>query len=155
MAFLTPAEREGASELFLYSIRRLLHLDELGIELASVEGEDWRKGEAVVVPGVSVCHEPPSRDKALRLNRSVLAGHTHRQSIRNVTTFDEYDYPVVRTIVEVGCLADTSEGQGYSDRPDWQAGFATVAIHDDGSHSFDLATWRDGSLTWRGDRWGG
>jgi hypothetical protein len=156
MAFIGPAAREGhEDEPHLYSVRRLLHLDELGIELVGVEGDDWRDGEVMLAPGLSVRHEPPSQVKTVRLSRSVLAGHTHRQAIRNVTTFGADDEPVVRTVVEVGCLALTRDGLGYTEHPDWQAGFATVAIGADGSHHFDLAAWRDGALTWRGDRWGG
>ena len=154
MAFITPAAIPGEElEPHLYSIKRLLHLDALGIELSGVEGEDWRYGEVSLGPSVVVRHEPPSQLKATRLNRSVLAGHTHRQSIRKWTTYDESFNPRVHTLVEVGCLARTREGLGYAPDADWQAGFATVTIHPDGAASYDLATWRDGVLTWRGDRW--
>lgn len=155
LAFIRPADRGDTVETHLYSVRRMLHLDALGIELAGVEGDDWRYGEALLAPGLVVRHEPPSAAKAARLNRSVMAGHTHRQSIRCMTSFDENDEPVVRTIVEVGCLARTREGLGYTERPDWQAGFATAAIDADGTVHFDLASWRGGVLTWRGERWHG
>lgn len=155
LAFIGPADRPGeAPEPHLYSVRRLLHLDALGIELAGLEGEDWRYGEAQVAPGVVVRHEPPSQVKTARLNRSVLAGHTHRQAVRSVTTFGADDEPIVRTVVEVGCMCRTREGLGYTERPDWQAGWATVTCYPDGTHHFDLATWRAGVLTWRGERWG-
>lgn len=155
MAFVGPAAHPDLpAEPHLYSVRRLLHLDALGIELAGCEGEDWRYGEVRLATGVVVRHEPPSQVKAARLNRSVMAGHTHRQAMRSVTAFDENDDPVVRTVVEVGCMARTREGLGYTEHPDWQAGFATVAIYPDGTHHFDLATWRNGALTWRGERWG-
>lgn len=153
MAFVGPAEHPSLpAEPHLYSVRRLLHLDALGIELAGREGEDWRYGEVYLAPGVVVRHEPPSQVKTARLNRSVLAGHTHRQAMRSVTVFDD-DEPVVRTVVEVGCMCRTREGLGYTERPDWQAGFATVACYPDGTAHFDLATWRGGALTWRGQRW--
>lgn len=156
MAFIAPAARPGEpEEPHLYSIRRLLHLDSLGVELIGTEGEDWRYAEAVIAPGLVVRHEPPSVAKMLRLNRSVMAGHTHRQSVRCVTMFDEQDSPVVRSVVEVGCMTRTREGLGYTDHPDWAAGFGTAAIYPDGTIHFDLATWRNGALTWRGERWGG
>lgn len=154
MGMVRPAQRNGAEpEHHVLSLRRLLHLDELGVELCGIEGEDWRFGEVVLAPGLVVRHEPPSEKKASRLNRSVLAGHTHRQSVRMVTTKTELDETVIRTIVETGCLCRTEEGLGYAADADWQAGFATVAIHEDGSHHFDLATWRGDALTWRGERW--
>jgi hypothetical protein len=153
MAFLRPADRDGEREHHLYSIRRLLHLDELGIELVGQEGEDWRYGEASIVPGLVVRHEAPNEKNTLRLNRSIVAGHTHRQSIRSVTMRNEANEEVVRDVVETGCLCRTSEGLGYTPDPDWQAGFATIAIRPDGSHHIELATWRNGVLTWRGERW--
>lgn len=152
MAFVRPAPRGPDDELHLYSVRRLLHLDALGYELAGVEGDDWRFGEHVLAPSLAVRHEPPSAQKAARLNRSVMAGHTHRQGIRHVTGYEGGE-PVVRTIVEVGCLALTRGGLGYAPDPDWQPGFATVQVAADGSHSFDLAAWRGGVLSWRGERW--
>lgn len=154
MAYLAPALKPGEHrEDHLYSVRRLLHLRELNIELAGVEGEDWRYGEVVLAPGIVVRHEPPNVLKSARLNRTVLAGHTHRQGIRQWTTYDEADNPVVRQVVEVGCTARTREGLGYAEHPDWQAGFATVTLHPDGAHQVELAEWRNGVLTWRGERW--
>lgn len=153
LAFVAPAAGDGEPhEPHLYSIRRLLHLDRLGVALAGVEGEDWRHGEHVLAPGVVVRHEPPSMAKALRLQRTVLAGHTHGQGLKYTTAFDG-DRPAVRAVIEVGTMADPRGGLGYADLPDWQQGFATVAFDGDGTHHVDLATWRDGVLTWRGERW--
>lgn len=153
MAFVRPADRAGEQpEHHLYSVRRLLHLEQLAIELVGEEGEDWEFGEVDVAPGLAVRHKPPSQQLMARLNRSVFAGHTHRQAIRAVTTFDG-GRGVVRTLVETGCLARIDKGLGYAPDADWQQGFATAAVHQDGGLSFDLATWRDGALTWRGERW--
>lgn len=154
VAFLRPAQKDASEEPHLYSLRRLLHLDALHVELCGREGEDWRMDEVVLAPGLVVRHEPPSKQKAARLNRSVIAGHTHHQGYTPVTCFDDEDRPVVRAIVEAGTLASVRDGLGYAERPDWQQGFATVAIDPDGTHHFDLATYRGGVLTWRGERWG-
>lgn len=154
MAFLAPGAAEGEDhEHHLYSVRRLLHLDQLGYVLCGTEGEDWRHAEHSLSHGLVVRHEPPSQGKAARLNRTVLAGHTHRQRLTYLTTFGPDDRPVVIGVIEVGCLAQSRDGLGYAERPDWQQGFATVAIADDGSHHVDLATWRDGRLMWRGRSW--
>ena len=154
MAFLRPADKDGApAPDHMYSIKRLLHLEELGVELVGEEGDDWRFGEVRLAAGLGVRHEPPSKDKLARLTRSIVAGHTHRQGIDYVTTYDDGNEPVVRSIVHTGCLAQVKGGLGYAPDADWQQGFATVAIHPDGAHSFDLATWRNGSLLWCGERW--
>lgn len=151
MAHVVPAG-EGPDE-HLFSVRRLLHLEALGIDLVGDDGEEWQRVEVPVAPGLVIRHEPPSSTKAARLARSVMSGHTHRQSIRYVTSYGAEGEPIIRTLVEVGTMAATREGLGYADLPDWQQGFATVAIWPDGTSSFDLAEWRDGVLTWRGKRY--
>lgn len=154
VAHVAPGVLPGRErEVRLFSMRRLLALDALGVELVGEEGADWAHNEHTIVPGVVVRHAPPSQKDAARLNRSVIAGHTHRQGIDAVTMFTEDDRPVVRTIVHTGAMADTRSGLGYTSRPDWQQGFATAAVHRDGTVTYDLATWRDGVLTWRGERW--
>jgi hypothetical protein len=155
MAFLSPALRPGEErEPHLYSVRRLLHLDELNVELAGVEGEDWRFGEVTLASGLVVRHEPPNIGKSLRLNRTVVAGHTHRQSLRSWTTYDDQGDQLVRSVVEAGCMCRTDPaGLGYAVDPDWQGGWATVTIWPDGTHLAELAEWRRGNLIWRGERW--
>jgi hypothetical protein len=154
MAYLAPALRPGEErEPHLYSVTRLLWLRELHIDLAGVEGEDWRFGEVQLLPGVTVTHEPPNEKNGLRLARTNLAGHTHHQAIRRWTSYTDTGDPVVHQVVEVGCLCRTREGLGYAPRPDWQPGLATVTIHDDGEHEVELAEWRNGRLAWRGERW--
>jgi hypothetical protein len=154
MAGLTPALKPGEPrEDHLYSIRRLLHLRELHVELEGDEAEDWKLSEVNVAPGLVVRHEPPNEKKALRLNRTILAGHTHRQGVDYWTTWDSDGTRVVHSLVHVGCLCQVEDGLGYAADPDWQQGFATVTLHEDGSHDVELATWRSGHLTWRGERW--
>jgi hypothetical protein len=145
-----PGEPEAANAL---SLRRLLHLDALGIELVGREGEDWKFGEIRVADGLTVRHQPPSKAKLSRLTRSVIAGDTHRQAIEYVTEYGDDDEPRVLALVQTGCMANTKGGLGYATDADWQQGFATAAIHPDGSTSFDLATFRAGVLCWRGERW--
>lgn len=140
-------------EARVMSLRNLLRLDELGVEyLGDIDG-NWEHAEAVLVPGLVVRHAPLKPADLARLSRSVMSGHNHRQGIDNITTFDEHDRSVVRSVVHVGAMADTASGLGYTQRANWQPGFATAAIHADGTVGFDLATWRNGVLTWRGERW--
>jgi hypothetical protein len=44
-------------------------------------------------------------------------------------------------------------GLGYVVNPDWQAGFATAVVWPDGSHVLELATFVDGALRWRDQRY--
>lgn len=152
LADVVPAfEPEGAPHMF--SMRRLLHLDDLGVELIGDEREDFARIEYEIAPGVSVRHEPPRAERSRRMARGIIAGHDHRQAITHETAFDAAGEPYLRTVVHVGAMADTSSGLGYAIDPNWQRGFATAAVYADGAVSYDLATWDGASLTWRGDRW--
>lgn len=156
MFALKPAEIPGRVGIPAYSLRNLLHLDALGIELVGFEGDKWEVAEMTLAPGVVVSHKLPTKEKATRMGRTILAGDSHRQNIRRVTFWDERedgDHPRTETLVEVGCMCLIEEGLGYVKHPDWQAGFATVAIAADGSTSVDLAKWDGRHLMWRGQRW--
>lgn len=149
---LKPADIPGREGVAAYSLRNLLHLDELGIELIGFEGDKWEVAEMTLAPGIVVCHKLPTKEKANRMGRTVLAGDSHRQNVRSVTFWDG-DEPRTETLVEVGCMCEIREGLGYVKHPDWQAGFATVAISADGSTAVDLAKWNGKHLVWRGQRW--
>jgi hypothetical protein len=43
---------------------------------------------------------------------------------------------------------------GYTDEPDWQQGFITAEIWSDGFFKLDTATYVNGVLMWRGQRYG-
>lgn len=137
----------------LLSLRNLLHLDALSVDYVGDPGGDWERSELTIAPGLVVRHAPLKPDEAARLSRSVMTGHNHRQAIDHITTYGEDDEPVVRTLVHIGAMADTRSGLGYRDHANWQQGFATATVHSDWAMAFDLATWRGGVLTWRGERW--
>lgn len=145
---LKPADIPGADQVPGYSIRNLLHLDALGIEMVGREGDKWELAELELAEGISVRHRLPSVEKATRMGRTILAGDSHRQRLRRVTLWPGGRAHVV-TLAEVGCLC-TVEGLGYTEHPDWQQGFATVSIDTGG---VDFATWDGSALTWRGRRW--
>lgn len=150
---IAPADIPGEEQVPGHSIRRFLHLDRLGIELVGREGDDWKLAEVAVGPGLVARHSAPTREKWLRLGRDIIAGHTHRQSLTRVTSFDADDKPVIRTIIEAGCMCRT-DGLGYDEHSNWQGGFVTATVLADGTYSYDLATWRHGRLAWRGEQWG-
>lgn len=146
-----PAEIPGAETgPHALSLRRLLHLDQLGVELVGDEEDSWEYGEVRLSPKVAVRHRPPKT--VARLNSSIMAGDSHRQSIRFETGYSHGE-PRTLALVEVGTLARIREGLGYTVEPNWQPGFATVSINEDGEGVFDLAIWRGGKLMWRGEQW--
>ena len=147
---LKPADIPGTEQVPGYSVRNLLHLDALGIELVGREGDKWELAELELAPGVTVRHKPPSREKAVRMGRTVLAGDSHRQSLKRVTLWDGGRARTI-ALVEVGCLCSV-DGLGYTEHADWQQGFATVTLTEHGEH-VELATWNGRELVWRGQRW--
>lgn len=149
---LKPAAIPGEEQVAGNAIRRLLHLDALAIDLVGTEGEKWELAEMTLAPGVSVRHRLPTKEKAGRLSRTILAGDSHRQSIRAVTFWDGEE-PRTEYLVEVGCMCSL-DGLGYTYAPDWQRGFATVQVFPDGTPpAIDLARWDGSKLTWRGQVW--
>lgn len=146
-----PAEVPGAETgPHALSLRRLLHLDQLGIELVGDEEDSWEYGEVRLSDLVAVRHKPPKQ--VARLNSSIMAGDSHRQSIRFETGYSHGE-PRTLALVEVGTLARIREGLGYTVEPNWQQGFATASINAEGEGVFDLAIWRSGKLMWRGEQW--
>jgi transposase/predicted phosphodiesterase len=95
------------------------------------------------------------------LGYSVIVGHTHRQSKVNETKH-EIDLQIRQlTAVEAGCMCRVQQvpdayGRvfpSYTPSPDWQQGFCTVEMWPDGLFNIDLATYVNGSLMWRGQRY--
>lgn len=88
------------------------------------------------------------------LGYSVIVGHTHRQSIVHQSKH-EIDGKI-RTVtgVETGCMCRVEQTIGedgriwpnYTPNPDWQQGFVTVRIHEDGFFNIDLARFVNGVL---------
>lgn len=153
---LTRAERmfgvrPAEEDVPALSLRRLLHLDKLGIELVGGEGDDWRLAEIWLSEEVVVRHDGP-KPNARRVQADVISGHDHRQGIVFQTEWVSGN-PVVYANVRCGTLAMTRGGLGYAKDPDWQPGFATCTLRPDGSRHYELATWRGGKLHWRGETW--
>lgn len=87
------------------------------------------------------------------LQHSVVVGHTHRQG-KVAQSRHELDGSVsVLVGVEAGTLATVRGGLGHSVAPNWQQGFATVQLCEDGTFDADTASWSNDVLRWRGKRW--
>lgn len=154
---LTPGVAEGeAPGLCVHSVPFLLRLDELGIEYQDAGGE-YAHGQIQVTPELAARHgwiaAKGSGSSALKtidhLRYSVVVGHTHRQGIVHHTAHSIDGRPRTLLGAEAGTLAKVEGGLGYAVAPDWQQGFATATVWDDGRFKLDLATWVDGSLMWR------
>lgn len=143
----------GKDEDDLLSVRRLLHLDQLGIDYVEPDG-DYTHAQVRLSDRIAVRHGwligANSPGQTLdRLKHSLIVGHTHRQRLHSKTRFDIEGKPTTLVAVEVGTMTKLTGGLGYTVDPDWQNGFATASIFPDGSFTIDLATYSDGSLRWR------
>jgi hypothetical protein len=50
-------------------------------------------------------------------------------------------------------MCEIRNGLGYAVAPDWQNGFATAQVWDDGRFKLDLATYVSDALFWRDQRY--
>lgn len=152
-----PGEDQEAPAL---SIEHLLHLKDLGIEYMDPKGP-YEHAQVNVSKYLSAIHGwlavKGSGVSALRtldhLGYSVVMGHTHRQSLVYKTTHDIDGKPSTLVAAETGCMCKIEGGLGYAVAPDWQNGFATATIWPDGKFRIDHATYFDGTLMYRDQRY--
>jgi predicted phosphodiesterase len=153
---LRPADRDGERFDQALSLRNLLHLDALGIQYVGDDGQ-YEHSEVEVAPNLVARHGwitgSNSADKTLKkVGCDVVVGHTHRQRITWATE-TRRSQTLTMQAVEAGCMCRIDGGLGYTVNPDWQAGFATAVVWPDGTHQIELATFVDGSLRWRDQRY--
>lgn len=132
-------------EIPALSLKRLLHLDELGIELVD---EDWDRAKTPVTTSLSARHgymtsEGTGRQMLNKHSNSQIQGHSHRMRFSYRTQHDPID---VRVAIEAGTMAQIHEGLGYADEPDWQQGFVYGTAWDDGDFALAPAIYVDGRL---------
>ncbi len=140
------------------SLRRLLHLDALGVELVEDE-RGWQHAEIELVPGrdglvvrhgLVTGHNTAGRTLA-KLGRSCIVGHDHGKQ----TAF-KLDYPerVLRQAVVAGTMSRCdSTWPHFAAEPDWHLGFVTVMRWPTGEFLIEHAVWQEGHLYWRDRRW--
>jgi hypothetical protein len=141
------------------SVENLLRLNELGIEYIDPLGQydqaqvNLSKYLAVRHGWIAVKGSGASALKTLEhLGYSIVVGHTHRQSVVFKTAHDIDGNTTTLVGVEAGCMCQI--GLGYSVAEDWQQGFAVAEIYPDGFFKVDLATFVDGVLLYRDQRFG-
>lgn len=157
---LQRAEIIDNNEASIFSPEFLLRLDELGIDYLDPQGP-YEHGEFKVSEKLAARHgwiakkgSGPSALATLEhLGYSVLIGHTHRQSLVYKTTFDINGEPTILCAAEIGCMCLVeNDGLGHSPSPDWQPGFSTATVWPDGKFRIDNATYVNGQIFWRDQR---
>ena len=156
---IAPASIDGEEQDQALSLKRLLHLDRLGVELI----EPPRRGDGYEF----ACHQITERFEARhgwitgqnsaqksldRVGRSLVVGHTHRQVLTRRTYFDGLGHKTLQA-AECGTLRGIEGGGGFAVNPDWQTGCAVCQIGSDGVETIDFASFDDGVLRWRGERY--
>lgn len=140
------------------SVRRLLHLDDLGIELIE-DRRGWEHAEVEIVPGgngLVVRHGLVTGNNTAgrtirKLGRSAMVGHDHSK---------EHVFRLVypkRHLHQGVVIGTMSRNDGvfphFATNPDWHQGFSTVERWPDGSFVIEHAVFHNGSLFWRDQRW--
>jgi hypothetical protein len=151
---ITPAGEETAA----LSLRRLLQLDSLGIELVE-DVRGWEHAEVVLVPGGNglvvrhgfVTGANTANKTLAKLGRSVIVGHGHQKESTYRTT-----YPKLR-LQQAAVAGTMSRNDGvfphFAINPNWHQGFVTVERWPDGSFIIEHALYHHGTLYWRDRRW--
>jgi len=109
------------------SIKRLLYLDELGIDLIT---EDFNRAKYLLGRKITLRHgylsgKNASANMLNKITRSTVQGHTHRLRLIYKTEHDEHDddQPTATRIgAEAGCMAEIRHSLYYGDEEDWQQG---------------------------------
>lgn len=149
-------EPEGLGDI----MRRVLHLDALGVRMvAPARDGEYHTAEVRLADRLGVRHgtgtaKDHARKGLERRGYSYAHGHDHRKHVTYLTRWD-HDGPMQLVAVGAGCLCRVEEdGLGYcADPPDWQQGFATVALWPDGRFHVEHAVYTAGALYWRDRRW--
>jgi hypothetical protein len=156
---IKPASINGAEEIPSLSLRRLLHLDALGIELVE-DPRGWMHAEVELIPGLAglvVRHgwitgaNTAGRSLAKR-GRSMIVGHTHSRE----HAFDwDPSAGLERQAVVAGTMSLVRDQRfpHFAPCDSWLQGFVTVTRWPDGQFVIDHARWDGETLTWRDRRW--
>lgn len=154
IAGLHPAGETDAA----LSLRRLLQLDALGVELVE-DKRGWQHAEVVLVPGgngLVVRHglftgAKTAQKTMAKLGVSIIVGHGHQKESAFRLT-----YPKKR--LQQGMVAGTMSRNDevfphFATSPDWHQGFCTVERWPDGTFIIEHAHYFNETLYWRDRRW--
>jgi hypothetical protein len=154
---IRPADVDGQEQEEALSLKRLLHLDALGIDFVDPKGA-YAHASVKLTDKLQVRHGWLTGNNAAqsslgRLGHSIIVGHTHHQRVHYKTIYDIDGNRQILQGVEAGTMCNPHKGIGYAVDPDWQQGFATATIWPDGSFNIELATYNNGVLNWRDQRY--
>jgi hypothetical protein len=139
----------------VWSLRRILHLDRLGVELVD-DPRGWQHAEVELVPGLGglvVRHGwltgSNNVEKSLtKRGRSIIFGHVH-------TRYHLYKWDpsagLERQATSLGaqCLVRHERFPHFAVCDDWLQGPGVVTRWRDGRFQIEHARYEDGVLTWR------
>jgi predicted phosphodiesterase len=156
----------AGSDVPVWSLRNLLRFDELGIEQVGAE-DRWMQAtikltdELIVRHGLSV-RAGSAASVLANMKASefaTLSGHTHRLGLAAKTVHKASGRHKVLLGAEIGGMfrmpRKSTDWPGYvaHSNLDWAPGWASVEVEPDGHYSIDLASWQNGTLMWKGQRW--
>lgn len=139
-------------------LKRLLHLDALGIELVE-DVRGWEHAEVELVAGGSglvvrhgfVTGAGTAAKTLAKLGRSVIVGHGHQKESTYRLTYPK------RRLQQAFVAGTMSRNDGvfphFAVNPNWHQGFVTVERWPDGSFVIEHAVYHKGDLFWRDRRW--
>jgi len=155
----------AGSKVPVWSLQSLLRFDELGIEMVGSE-DRWQHStvrltdELIVRHGLSV-RAGSAASVLANMKASefaTLSGHTHRLGLAAKTVWKASGRHKVLLGAEVGGMFQmpkkATDWPGYlaHSQLDWAPGWASVEIEPDGHYSISLASFQNGTLMWRGQR---
>jgi hypothetical protein len=152
---LAPA---GEAEAAL-SLRRLLHLNALGVELVS-DPRGWQHDEVEIVPGpygLVARHGwltgANTAEKSVRKRgRSIIVGHTHQPE--HAWVWDPSMQCHRQGVVSgAQCLTRHERFPHFAVLDGWAQGPVVVTVHSDRNFVIEQTNWYEGKLYWRDRSW--
>lgn len=133
------------------SLKRLLYLDELGIDLIT---DDFNRAKYLLGRKLTLRHgylsgKNASANMLNKVTRSTVQGHTHRLRLIYKTEHDDHDQDeptTTRVGAEAGCMAEIADGLGYTDDGDWQQGFLLATLWPDDDFTLAPVVYAPGRL---------
>lgn len=156
---IKPADTAAGPELPALSLRRLLHLDALGIELVE-DPRGWQHGEVELISGMRglvVRHgwltgENTAKKSMLKRGRSMIVGHTHG---REHTFWWDPSAEVERQGVVAATMSHARNPvfPHFAVCDNWLQGSVVVTVWPDKAFQIEHARWDGKNLSWRDYRW--